>query len=193
MLERRKELKIGNAKTVEYVFELDIVNPTAVEEEKKKKEDEPDKLRENFYMNLHDFSIFKLRSIIFFTNFPLAIAIATITCWYKLIPVNPSKGDGFSPPEIEEIIETTLCVRGFAKNLIELIQNLIEYLVTVKESPTIHTNFAMTTQSKEFQQYKHNYYATKGSSLMSDRIDNMFVSIVDSMKLSYADILTNTI
>ena len=51
----------------------------------------------------------------------------------------------------------------------------------------------MTTQAKEFVDYKHNYYATKGSSLMSDRIDNMFVGIVDSMKLSYADILTNTI
>ena len=76
---------VGNAKTVEYVFELDIVNPTS-EEEKKKKDDEPEKLRENFYMNLNDFSIFKLRSIIFFTNFPLAISIATVTCWYKMIP-----------------------------------------------------------------------------------------------------------
>ncbi len=54
-------------------------------------------------MNLTDFSIFKLRSVIFLINFPLTYAIGIIACWYKIIPENPSKGDGYTPPEVEEI------------------------------------------------------------------------------------------
>ena len=51
----------------------------------------------------------------------------------------------------------------------------------------------MTTQAKEFQDYKHNYYATKGSSLNASVIDPMFAKLVDNMKVSYAEVLDNTI
>ena len=101
-MERRKEIRIGKNKTVDYVFELDLVNPDDKKEEQKKAID-PEKLRANFYHNLNDFSIFKLRSVIFLTQYPLTYSLAIITCWYKIIPEFPSKGDGFSGPEIEEI------------------------------------------------------------------------------------------
>ena len=88
LLERRKEKKVGKNKTVDYAFELDLANPDADQEESKEPLD-PEKLRAPFYMNLDDFSIFKLRSIIFLINFPFAYSIAIITCWYKSIPESP--------------------------------------------------------------------------------------------------------
>ena len=72
-------------------------------------------------MNLTDFTIFKLRSIIYFTNFPIAYTLAIITCWYKVIPETPNKLGGYLPEEIVQIDEVKQVIRDFVRNLQELI------------------------------------------------------------------------
>ena len=79
-------------KTLDDDLELDLIE--SIESEPEEKVDQA-QLKDSFYLNLTDFSIFKLRSIIYFTNFPITYTLAIITCWYKVIPETPNKLGGY--------------------------------------------------------------------------------------------------
>lgn len=57
-----------------------------------------------FYMNLEDFSLFKLRSTIFLINFPLSFTMAIISVWYKIMPDAPTVADHYTRDEIDQIM-----------------------------------------------------------------------------------------
>ena len=57
-----------------------------------------------FYMNLEDFSLFKLRSTIFLINFPLSFTLAIISVWYKIMPDAPTVADHYTRDEIDQIM-----------------------------------------------------------------------------------------
>ena len=128
-------------------------------------------MRACFYLNLDEFSVFKLRSVAFLINFPITYCLAVITCWYKAIPETPTKEDGFSSNEIEEIHAAKFAIREFIRNLLGLMQTLFDYLENVKEQNNIHKNFNLCTHAHEFQSFKHTFFATKGISLKQDNID----------------------
>ena len=129
---------------------------------------DPDKLRENFYLHLDDFSIFKLRSTIFLINFPITYTIAVIACWYKTIPDNPTKGEGYSIHELEEIAEVKQAIRDLIRNLGDLLQNLLDYLKDVKDAGNIRANFNLITHSYEFQDFKSTFFNTKGCTFLGE-------------------------
>ena len=112
LFERKKEAKIGKQKTVDLVFELDLVTkPSEQEEEKKEDPEEKEKLRYPFYLNLADFSIFKLRSCVHLIDFPLTFTLAIMACWFRVIPDNPQRGDGFNQEEIDQILAIKQAIR----------------------------------------------------------------------------------
>ena len=91
-LVEKKQVKTVNKKQViDYVFELDLKEEEK-EGEEEKKEVRPDAAPQipKWYLNLEDFSLFKLRSAIFLIQFPLAFTMAMVNVWYKILPDNPS-------------------------------------------------------------------------------------------------------
>ena len=143
-------------------------------------------MRACFYLNLNEFSVFKLRSVVFLINFPFTYCLAIITCWYKIVPNNPMKGEGYSVAEIEEIQAVILAIREFIRNLLELMQTLLVYLNEVKEQNDIHKNFTLCTHAHEFQAFKHTFFATEGISLIEDKIDEELMEASLRMEESYA-------
>ena len=84
------------------MFELDLKEEDNQPEEQKVKTDIGDQKKQNaFYMNMDDFSLFKLRSSIFLINFPLSFTLAIISIWYKIMPEAPSVADHYTRDEID--------------------------------------------------------------------------------------------
>ena len=107
-LVEKKQTKIVNKKQViDYVFELDLKDPEDKEGEEEKKEaaanQENTPKLPKWYLNLEDFSIFKLRSAIFLIQFPLAFTMAMVNVWYKILPDKPTEEEKFSKEEVEQI------------------------------------------------------------------------------------------
>ena len=72
-------------------------------------------------------------------------------------------------------------------------QNLLSYLNEVKDADHIHTNFNLITHAKEFQDFKHAFFNTKGVTLLPDKVDELFVKTAETMQESFNLTLQNTI
>ena len=73
-----------------------------------------------------------------------------MTCWFRVIPDNPQRGDGFNEEEIAEIQATRQAIRDMQRNLTDHMTVLLNYLNQVKEQNLIATNFNLITHSDEF-------------------------------------------
>ena len=91
LIERKKYVTVGKKTQIDYVFELDIketADDAASMQEKVLKELKEAEEKENglFYLNLNDFSIFKLRSTIYLIQFPLMYTISILSVWTRILP-----------------------------------------------------------------------------------------------------------
>ena len=102
LVERKKYITVGKKTQVDYVFELDLKEEDLVPEEQKVQTNVKDQKKANaFYMNMDDFSLFKLRSSIFLISFPLSFTLAIISIWYKIMPDAPTVADHYTRDEID--------------------------------------------------------------------------------------------
>ena len=91
LIERKKYVTVGKKTQIDYVFELDIketADDHASMQEKMLREEQEAQERENglFYLNLNNFSIFKLRSTIYLIQFPLMYTLSILSVWTKILP-----------------------------------------------------------------------------------------------------------
>jgi len=91
LIERKKYVTVGKKTQIDYVFELDIKETAdnhASMQEKLLREEQEAQERENglFYLNLNNFSIFKLRSTIYLIQFPLMYTLSILSVWTKILP-----------------------------------------------------------------------------------------------------------
>ena len=93
-------------------------------------------------MNMEDFSLFKLRSTIFLINFPLSFTLAIISIWFKIMPEAPSTAENYTREEIEQIASVKNAIREFCKNLKEHVDNLLEYLETIRLEKPFKQNYS---------------------------------------------------
>ena len=118
LVERKKYIMVGKKTQVDYVFELDLKEEDNQPEEQKVKADKANqKVRNPFFMNLEDFSLFKLRSTIFLINFPLSFTLAIVSIWFKIMPEAPTTADNYTREEIDQIAQVKNSIREFLKNL----------------------------------------------------------------------------
>jgi len=57
--------------------------------------------RSSFYLNLEDFSLFKLRSAVFLIYFPLSFTLHSINIWQKVMPNQLNMSENYSREEME--------------------------------------------------------------------------------------------
>ena len=81
-------------------------------------------------MTREDFSIFKLKSAVFMINFPLSFTIHILNVWKKVMP-SALQSQAFNDDELEQILQTKQSIKEFEEKLIEQVQSLLDYLVSV--------------------------------------------------------------
>lgn len=89
LVERKKHVTVGKKTQIDYVFELDLKEEEKGDEEIKADAAADAKSKRNlFYLNLDDFSLFKLRSSVFLIDFPLSFTLCMIQVWQKILPAS---------------------------------------------------------------------------------------------------------
>jgi hypothetical protein len=89
LVEKQRHVTIGKKTHVDYIYELDLKEDENIKdknEEEETVEQKKAKKKRIFRMNLEDFSIFKLKSTVFFVFFPLTLTETIINLWVKLVP-----------------------------------------------------------------------------------------------------------
>lgn len=122
---------------MEYEFLIDLLEGETGadgEEQKQGAASGSQAQRNLFYLNMEDFSSFKFRSAVFLIDFPLTATLFIIRVWQKHLPEYKNIEDSFSEEEIEKIVEVRKAIRVFCTNLVNHIQNLIDYILQIKAS-----------------------------------------------------------
>jgi hypothetical protein len=91
LVETKRHVTVGKKTHIDYQYELDLKEDEKSKEKEETKEDvqaRKERKKKIFYLNLDDFSVFKLKSTIFFVLFPLTFTESVINLWVKLVPVN---------------------------------------------------------------------------------------------------------
>ena len=101
LVERKKYVHVGKKTQIDYVFELDLKEEEKKEddEEIKKIEEEREKKAMAFYLNLEEFSLFKLRSSVFLIDFPLTFTMCAVQVWAKIMPSGTATLENFDKEE----------------------------------------------------------------------------------------------
>ena len=163
LVEKKKYVTVGKKTQIDYVFELDLK-----EEEGKGAEFEESKTGTNaasaaaeaqrrqnsFYLNLDDFSLFKLRCAVFLIDFPLSFTLCIINVWQRIMPSQLNIAEHFNRDEIEQIMQTRQSIKEFSNNLVGHVQNLLDYLHQIKRDKPFKSNYTQIVKSKDFQAFK---------------------------------------
>ena len=101
-----------------------------------------------FYLNFDDFSVFKLKSIVFLVYFPLTFTEMIMNLWSKLIPnLNSQEISRLKSKEeeiafdLESIAMTKQAIKEFSGNLVVHLKSLLEYLQQVKEEDELRAKY----------------------------------------------------
>lgn len=138
-----------------------------------------------FYLNLDDFSLFKLRCAVFLIDFPLCFTVCIVNVWQKILPNQITMAELFSREEIEQVTQTKASIREFSSNLSSHVQNLLDYLVTIKKEKPFKANYTQIIHSPIFQQFKSTMLRTRGTTLVPVKIDELFLSTYEKMAESF--------
>lgn len=84
--EKKQFVTVGKKQQVEYTFALDIKEDPAKQEQQRHQEAADKPPRNPLFLNLENFSLFKLRSTMFLIDFPLNFLIRMMDIWGKIIP-----------------------------------------------------------------------------------------------------------
>ena len=107
LVEKKRYVTVGKKTQVDYIFELDLREDLskAKEEAESRMRQEEERKANIFYLNLEDFSVYKLRCAVFLIQFPLMLTESILALWSKIIP-SPSKKESvedYSKSDIEII------------------------------------------------------------------------------------------
>ncbi len=91
----------------------------------------------------------------------------------------------FSREEIEQVTQTKASIREFSSNLSSHVQNLLDYLVTIKKEKPFKANYTQIIHSPIFQQFKSTMLRTRGTTLVPVKIDELFLSTYEKMAESF--------
>lgn len=128
------------------MFELDIKDESAKQEAEREKSRAKMPLRNPLYLNLDNYSLFKIRSTIFLIDFPLNYMIRIMDIWSKLIPQNPAAGD-FNKEDLQLMANTKGAIREFRHNILDYINHLSEYIRSIKKLHPMKQSYAEIQKS----------------------------------------------
>ena len=195
LVERKKYVHVGKKTQIDYVFELDLKEEEKKEEDETQKKVDADKEKKAnaFFLNLEDFSLFKLRSSVFLIDFPITFTMCCVQVWAKIMPSGSATMDNFDKEEQEQINQTKLVIKEFCANLSNHIQNLLDYLIQVKKEKPMTLNYTQIVQSPIFQNFKQTMVRSRGTTLVPVKVDELILTTYEKINESFEHTLNNTI
>lgn len=195
LVERKKYVTVGKKTQIDYVFELDLKPEDQQPEESKVDAVNRGNVqqRSSFYLNLEDFSLFKLRSAVFLIYFPLSFTLHSINIWQRTMPSNMMLNDSYNKEEYEQIMQTKTAIKDFSANLCALVQSLQDYLNGMKREKPFKTNYSQIVHSSIFQNFKTTMLRTRGITLVPVKVDELFISTYEKMQESFDNTLEGII
>ena len=83
------------------------------------------------FLNLENFSLFKLRSTMFLIDFPMNFLIRMMDIWGKIIPQTMSSQE-YTKEEQGMVNTVKQTIKEFRLNLVDYFTHLSEYIVSVR-------------------------------------------------------------
>ena len=84
-------------------------------------------------------------------------------------------------------------IREFCKTLNLHLQNLLEYLESIRSEKPFKQNYTQIIRNPHFQAFKQTMLRTKGTSLVPVRVDELFITTYEKMSESIDTTIANTI
>jgi len=174
-LVEKKITKIVNKKKQDdYEFQLDLKEEKKdLEEETKDDDKDGEPPLEKWFINMEDFSIYKLRSAIFLMQWPLAFTMAIVNVWYKILPADFGAEEKFNKEELEEIKATKASIKEFCTNLANHVGHLLEFLQNIKKEKPMSKCFKQVKEDLRYFAFKSVMQNQSGSTLKADKVDEM--------------------
>jgi hypothetical protein len=91
LVEKKRYVTVGKKTQVDYIFELDLREDLTKAKAEARAAEEAERKSNLFYLNLEDFSLYKLRCAIFLIQFPLMFTESILALWSKIIPLPQKK------------------------------------------------------------------------------------------------------
>ena len=92
--------------------------------------------------------------------------MCTINVWQKVLPAQMNMAEAFSREEIEQVLHTKQSIKEFSTNLVNHVQNLLDYLQQTKRDKPFRSNYTAFAQSPIYQQFKQTMMKTRGTTLL---------------------------
>lgn len=144
LLEKKQYVTVGKKQQVEYTFALDIKEDSPKPESDQQQETKPQ--RNPLFLNLENFSLFKLRSTMFLIDFPMNFLIRMMDIWGKIIPQTMSSQE-YTKEEQGMVNTVKQTIKEFRLNLVDYFTHLSDYIVSVRaEQPPMH-NYTLIKES----------------------------------------------
>ena len=209
LVEKKRYVTVGKKTQVDYVYELDLKDDEDLEESKEERkgsqgnedsDDENDPKNSIFFMNFDDFSIFKLKSIIYFLYYPLTFTEIIANLWLQIVPINvlgkkTKKEDGEEDfLDSESVSVTRQSMREFISSLVNHLKSLQEYIHQAKDEKQITERYKRISHRKEIATMKEIYgiYNQKEQDEVEKKFETYYHNIVDS-QMETIDNLNNII
>ena len=181
LVEKKKYVTVGKKTHVDYVFELDLKQDSdklnAQQQEKAKEEE---RRKQNvFYLNFEDFSIVKLRSMVFFLYFPITFTLSILTIWLKLVPNPNAQKEGakvdYTKEEIEGMTQCKALIKEFTHSLAGHLKSLHDYFQSVIDEKPLQLNFTLIKETEEFKEFRDVFGKTKHTGLTQAVAEEFFL------------------
>jgi|APSaa5957512535_1039671.scaffolds.fasta_scaffold286377_1 hypothetical protein len=142
-----------------------------------------------FFLNFEDFSIVKLRSIVFMIYFPVNFTIAIINVWIKLLPntnLQKSENDDWTKEEIEGVQTAKHAIKDYVHSLMMHLKELHDYIQGIIKERPMQTNFSLIRTQQEFKDFKDVFSNTKHTGLTPVSSEEFFIQTYEKIEESWA-------
>lgn len=197
LVEKKRYVTVGKKTQVDYIFELDLREDLskAKEEAESRMRQEEERKANIFYLNLEDFSVYKLRCAVFLIQFPLMLTESILALWTKIIP-SPSKKESvedYSKSDIEIIQQVRHSIREFTTSLVTNLKHLLDYLQQVKKEQPMFEQYQQINQRNEFIAFKEIFLRNRWVNFTPNKVDEFFNQSFEKMNESFGGNLDNVI
>ena len=197
LVEKKRYVTVGKKTQVDYIFELDLREDLskAKEEAEGRAKAEEERKANIFYLNLEDFSVYKLRCAVFLIQFPLMLTESILALWTKIIP-QPSRKESvedYSKQDIEIIQQVRHSIREFTISLVTNLKHLVDYLTQVKKEQPLLEQYQQINQRNEFMTFKEIFIRNRWVNFTPTRVDEFFSQSFEKMNESFGANLDNVI
>jgi hypothetical protein len=144
------------------------------------------------FLNLENFSLFKLRSTMFLIDFPMNFLIRMMDIWGKIIPQTMSSQE-YTKEEQGMVNTVKQTIKEFRLNLVDYFTHLSEYIVSVRaEQPPVH-NYTLIKESPVYTKLRAAFKQSPNTFLVQSYVEALFKNTFNKIKEDFDALLATVL